>query len=272
MFAPRHADRILEFYNSPATAAQYARARYITACERLLFDRYIAPGASILDVGVGGGRTSEYLARGASRYVGIDYAVEMIQICRRKYPEWEYVAGSVTDLSRFQDGSFDAVVMPYNVVDDVIPAQNRWRCFKECYRVLRSGGYLIFSSHNPRAILARPDWEAARSRVAAKRAAAGEAGRLAFRIWEMCALADAAFLAIKTSALWILRYSMQAPFWRGEGHMLDSEGLMTHFWIPRKVIAELTQFAFRPIDMRGDDYPRKSRMLLTGWYYYVFAK
>ena len=41
--------------------------------ETYAFDRFVPQGgASILDIGVGGGRTTPYLAARGSRYVGID--------------------------------------------------------------------------------------------------------------------------------------------------------------------------------------------------------
>src|SRR5215813_9895770 len=127
-----HAEKIFNYYNSPLIAAGYGRQEYITPCERLLFDAYIKPGVTILDIGVGGGRTSPYLAKNASRYVGIDYAPEMVRLCRKKYPQWEYCEGSAIDLSRFPDGSFDVIVMSYNVLDDLVPDASRWRCLQEC--------------------------------------------------------------------------------------------------------------------------------------------
>src|SRR5262249_54601308 len=141
--------------NSPTIAAGYAREEYITACEHMLFNSYIEPGMAILDVGVGGGRTSRYLAGNASRYVGIDYAPEMVRVCRRRFPQWEYLEASATDLSPFPSGSFDVVLLSYNMIDDLIPDESRWRCLRECHRVLHENGFLIFSSHNPRAIFVR---------------------------------------------------------------------------------------------------------------------
>lgn len=247
------ADKIKEYYTRPEIAAEYGRQQYITPCERLLFDTYIRPGMAILDIGVGGGRTSEFLAENASRYVGVDYAPEMIEICRNKYPQWEYFVCLATDLSMFQCGSFDAVVMAFNVLDDVLCDENRWQCLRECRRVLRDRGVLIFSSHNPRAIVVRPDWER------------GSDGVLVNRV-------STIFSAIRFSIQRARCYVPKAPFWRGEGHMLDTLKLMTHFWVPAKVIRELTRAGFQLHAMKGDDYPSRSHMLITEWYYYVFSK
>ena len=63
-------------------------------------------------------------------------------------------------------------------------------------------------------------------------------------------------------------------FWQGEGHALDSAhgGLMTHYWIPSRAIAEVRRFGFEVVTFVGDDFPRTSYMFVTDWYYYVFSK
>src|ERR1700693_4766502 len=88
-------------YNVPAVAAYYAGLRYLTPCEKLLFDAYLKPGMSILDLGVGGGRTTPYLSSIAGRYAGVDSSAEMIEPCRKKFPKLEFEVGNASDLSRF---------------------------------------------------------------------------------------------------------------------------------------------------------------------------
>ncbi len=155
----------LQAYRDPEVVSHYAALDYLTACERLLFDTYIKPGMAILDIGVGGGRTTPYLSRKAARYVGVDYSEEMVQSCRRKFPELEFLVSDASDLSGFSDASFDAIVIAFNGLDCVSPEERRWQCLRECARVLRAGGVLIFSSHNPRSILVRPAWDRERLRA-----------------------------------------------------------------------------------------------------------
>jgi len=231
-----------------------------------LFSTYIQPGMAVLDIGVGGGRTSPYLARNASRYAGIDYASEMLRVCRERYPQWEFLEGSATELSPFQNGSFDVVVMSYNILDDLIPDENRWCCLRECYRVLRQNGFLIFSSHNPRAVLVRL------GRGVPETTETRREGRFSLLVHKLFNLSAKFFPSVRASMRKLLHYGTKLPFWRGEGYMLDSESLMTHFGTPRKTIAELVQYGFRFIALQGDDYPLKSHLLITDWYYYVFQK
>src|SRR5271166_2180691 len=136
----------LQVYNKPDVASHYAVLNYLTPCEQFLFDLYIKPGAAILDLGVGGGRTTPYLSRSASRYVGVDYASEMIRACRKKHPNLEFIEAEASDLSSIQSSSFDAVVIAFNGIDYVIPDEKRALCCVECHRVLKPGGVLLFSS------------------------------------------------------------------------------------------------------------------------------
>jgi hypothetical protein len=76
------------------------------------------------------------------------------------------------------------------------------------------------------------------------------------------------------SAVRVIRRSTQAAFWRGEGCFQDSAhgGLMTHYWVPERAVAELAHFDFQLAVVMGDDYPSRSSMFVTDWYYYVFSR
>lgn len=270
VLAQSDAEEIYTHYNCPATAADYGQQEYITPCERMLFSAYIRPGMAILDIGVGGGRTSQYLARNACRYVDVDCAPEMVRICRRKYPQWEYSEASATDLSGLQSESFDVVVLSYNVLDDLIPDESRWRWLQECHRVLREDRILIVSSHNPRAVLVRTDQETAELRPPAP--SSRVFGRIETAFHNVLKRSIKVFTSARASLRRRFSYGTKSPFWRGEGYIIDAENLMIHSWTPKKAIAELARFDFRFITLQGGDCPRKSYSLITGWYYYVFRK
>ncbi len=266
----------LRIYNEPSVAAHYAALDHLTACERSLFDRYLQSGMKILDIGVGGGRTTPYLSSVASHYVGLDYSEEMIRICRSKFPQLEFCVADAADLSAFGDCSFDALVIAFNGLDYVIPRERREQCLRECYRVLRPGGVFIFSSHNPRAIVVRPAWSRERLRAFAAQLLGGRTqwvGPLAAVLTPAKAVHSLVRAASDTVVRTVHRIAMPA-FWHGEGHALDSVhgGLMTHYWIPSRAIAEVSRFGFEVITFMGDDFPRTSRRFTTDWYYYVFSR
>ena len=129
-----------------------------------LFETYVGEGSVILDLGVGGGRTTPFLSRRASRYVGLDYSSSMVERCRAKFSDLQFRVGDAADLSELPDCQFDAVVFAYNGIDFVLPEASRQSCWKHISRVLKPGGTLIFSSHNARAVFVSPGWNLERLR------------------------------------------------------------------------------------------------------------
>jgi SAM-dependent methyltransferase len=272
----RSADTNLQTYDAPEVAAHYAALDYLTPCERVLFETYIPRGSAILDLGVGGGRTTSYLANRASRYVGVDYAPVMVWACQSKFPELEFVVADAANLAAFPDASFDAVVFAFNGIDYVLPEQSRRSCFAHIQRILKAKGVLIFSSHNARAVLIRPQWNRERLRQIARRFSGGSK-MLYWLLWAVLTAGRSMLAFGRSAGATLLRLLKRIPsrvFWRGEGNLIDSAhgGLLTHYWIPSRVVAELGALHLRPVRILGDDYPQPSHPYATDWYYYVFAK
>lgn len=273
---PMPADEInSRAYLAPEVARHYAALDYLTPCEQLLFRTHLKPGMTVLDLGVGGGRTTPYLSKVASSYVGVDRSAAMIQACRNKFPDLDFLLADASDLSVFPDASFDAIVFSFNGLDYVVPDEKRLRCLSECRRVLRPEGKLIFSCHNPRSILVCPDWDSGRVRAFALTILSSQRACFPLVVGAVTtAKAIQAFgRAVVGSACRMLRRIPSSAFWRGDGHLLDPEdgGLITHCEIPRLVVAELAALDFQLITCVGDDYPRRSRIFVSDWFYYVFT-
>jgi ubiquinone/menaquinone biosynthesis C-methylase UbiE len=266
----------LHVYRDPAVVSHYASLDYLTPCERLLFDTYVKPGMAILDIGVGGGRTASYLSRQAGRYVGVDYSEEMVRLCQSKFPRLEFLVSDASNLSQFVDRSFDAIVFAFNGLDGVLPAEKRWQCLRECARLLKSGGVLIFSSHNSRSILVLPAWDAQILRAFARRLVprSGILFAVVLGLLTVAKSIHAFCRALAGSVARIFRRVPTAAFWRGEGCRIDSAhgGLFTHCWTPARAVAETSSFGFRIETLLGNDYPKRSYQFVTDWYYYVFSK
>jgi len=104
-------------------------------------------GRDILDLGVGTGRTTRYLAPLARRYEGIDFSPVMVDAAHRLMPSASVHLGDMRDLSVFPDASFDFVFGSNNVISAVGHA-DRLRVVAEVHRVLRAGGKFVFTCHN----------------------------------------------------------------------------------------------------------------------------
>ncbi len=104
----------------------------------------------VLEIGCGNGYGASLLTRLRPRsYVGIDLMPEMIELANeRDLPECDFSVGDATDLSRFPDGSLDAIV-----IFDILHHIPEWRtALAECHRVLRDCGEMYLEEPSATAI------------------------------------------------------------------------------------------------------------------------
>lgn len=101
----------------------------------------------ILDIGVGTGRTTIYLAPLAQRYKGIDYSPVMVAHTQSAFPGVSIQIADMRDLSAYPAADFDFVLGSNNVLDAVSHA-DRLQTLRGIRRIMRPGGVLMFSSHN----------------------------------------------------------------------------------------------------------------------------
>ena len=141
------------FYRSRDAVDQYSRASALKPAERAIVDRlgkWLA-GRSMLDVGIGGGRTTSHFAPLVATYVGVDYSPPMIAACEARFSgEMDNVAFAVEDvrnLSSFETGSVDFVLFSFNGID-CIGQDDRVKALGELHRVCAPSGFVCFSSHN----------------------------------------------------------------------------------------------------------------------------
>lgn len=109
----------------------------------------------MLDIGVGGGRTTVHFAPLVQSYTGVDYAANMVKACEERFPDREdQIAFQVADarnMDQFPTGAFDFVLFSYNGIDN-ISHDDRLLALKEIKRVGKKGGVFAFSTHNLRSL------------------------------------------------------------------------------------------------------------------------
>src|SRR5262245_30170182 len=116
-----------EIYHRAEIVDYFDGVSALYGAERLLFDRHVKAGSDILDLGVGTGRTTPYLARVASRYVGLDVSDAMVARCREKFPDLAFLHLDATNLPTIADASFDVVVFSFNGIDVISTIEARRR-------------------------------------------------------------------------------------------------------------------------------------------------
>lgn len=245
-------DKNREKYETDGLISFYERQTGLQQSEAYLFGRYLRPGAEILDMGVGGGRTTPYLSEVAKRYVGADYSEGMVKACRQRFPYLEFRHCDATDMSQFKDGSFDVVVFSFNGIDIIPRNEGRARCLAETARILKPEGLFIFSSHNARILGVWPQLDGA------------SVLRIPWRI---------ARSALKTLQL-TTRAILQPAFRSGEGFIIDPvHGGMRHYVsIPATMRPQLESHGFEVIEVVGGPHITLKSQYFIPWHYYACRK
>ena len=112
-------------------------------CSRYYFASQFVSGKQVLEVGCGPGLGLGYLSRKAVKVIGGDYAEDNLRRAQQHYRgRTELVHLDAHNLP-FKDNCFDVVVAMATVI--YLQLDN---FFKECYRILKRGGVLIFCIPN----------------------------------------------------------------------------------------------------------------------------
>jgi len=151
-------------YTSPGIVNYYKQIKSLQPAEENILNllRDQLPSFKMLDLGIGGGRTTQYFAPIVDEYIGIDYSPAMIAACEKRFaPLPKNVSlevADVRDLSRFKDNYFDFILFSFNGID-YIEHEERLRVFQEIRRLNKLGGYFCFSTHNLEAIKLKFNWQ-----------------------------------------------------------------------------------------------------------------
>lgn len=168
----RDIDRInLRTMRSAAVVAHYARPGQARADELLPHERAALDevreavrGGTLLDIGVGGGRTVQALREVSTDYLGIDYSEEMVAASRARYPEVRFEHADARQMAGIADASIDLAVFSCNGIS-MVGHDDRLAIMREVHRVLKPRGVFLFTTYNRNSPEARtrfrfPDFEA----------------------------------------------------------------------------------------------------------------
>jgi SAM-dependent methyltransferase len=115
-----------------------------------------AKDGAILDIGVGGGRTAPLMLSLSADYRGIDYCPTMVDIARSRFPRLRFLKMDARKLT-FANASFDLAAFSYNGIDSV-DLPGRLAILQGVHRVLRPGGYFVFSALNRQGTACSDRW------------------------------------------------------------------------------------------------------------------
>ena len=156
-------DKNQEIYHTSNIVSYYKQLSLLQPAEQTIIDRLKDrwPTFKMLDIGIGGGRTTQHFAPLVKEYTGIDYSAEMIAACQQRFANISQPinleVGDARNM-RFADNSFDFILFSFNGIDFVSHG-DRLKILQEIKRVGKPGCYVLFSSHNLQSMVKEFDYK-----------------------------------------------------------------------------------------------------------------
>ena len=140
-------NRIYDIFNEDTrlSHSKAARIEFLTTVHYI--EKYLKEGDKILDIGAGAGEYSLYFARKGYEVSALELADANIAAFRKKLTiddNIDIVQGNALDLSRYEDNSFDTVLLLgplYHLKND----EDKLKCISEAKRVCKVGGKIFFA-------------------------------------------------------------------------------------------------------------------------------
>jgi SAM-dependent methyltransferase len=137
-------------WNSRSALHGYAREQHWTDPGEMAAVDWVKAGCidePILDIGIGAGRTVPLLRGISADYVGIDYTASLLACAQERYPDVDLRHMDARDMSALPPDHFALAMFSCNGIDSV-SYEDRAQIISQMKRVVRPGGYLLFSAHN----------------------------------------------------------------------------------------------------------------------------
>lgn len=239
-------------YQSRGIVQEYASMSELHPCEVYAFEKFIRDGDSILDIGVGAGRTTPYLSAKAGRYMGLDYSPEMVEAAENRFKNIEFYCGDARNLKNCDSNTFDVVVFSFNGISAIPTIDGIIMCLREAFRVLKSGGTFIFSASNSKFLAFTPSFDGASIKQKTWRAA----------------------LAFKKTVGLLWRQLQCGVFLKNEGYLFVPVhgGMYVYATTPALMIEKMISIGFQPVELIDYEYPKRRSQIFTGSYCYIAQK
>ena len=131
--------------DSRLNKSKAARVEFLTTVRYV--EKYLTPGAKILDVGAGAGEYSFYFARKGYQVSALELADANIAAFRAKMTDSDsidLVQGNAMDLSCYESDFFDVVLL-FGPLYHLHEEADKLRCIEEAKRVCKPDGKIFFA-------------------------------------------------------------------------------------------------------------------------------
>ncbi len=142
-------------YESKSSLKEYLREEDLQLPEKEILKKLATwlKNKKILDIGVGGGRTTKVIAHYTNDYTGIDYIDTLIDECINKFSQdhelkhAKFLCIDARNLEHFHNEEFDFIIFSFNGID-YCSTNDRRKILISIHRILKPGGFFVFSTHN----------------------------------------------------------------------------------------------------------------------------
>ncbi len=134
----------MEFYKEteiPGIRISYDNYQII--CHRYFFASKFILGKDVIEIGCGSGIGLGYMSKKAKKIVGIDIDKKNLKIAKDHYKDRVELINADAHKLPFENNSFDVVICLASIIYLDLPT-----FIKECKRLLRKGGVLVFNTPN----------------------------------------------------------------------------------------------------------------------------
>ena len=140
-----------EIYNSKDIVNKYKQKSYLFKGEKILIEnlKNNINNGKMLDIGIGTGRTTKYFSQYFNKYVGIDYAEEMINTAKQTYKNKniQFFCLDAKNMNIFNDNEFDYILFSFNGID-CVSFDDRLKILTEIKRIAKPRATFVYSTHN----------------------------------------------------------------------------------------------------------------------------
>jgi ubiquinone/menaquinone biosynthesis C-methylase UbiE len=144
-------------YESPKMIKIYKGLNKLFPSEKVLFRivQSLHRKNAMLDLGIGGGRTTGYFSSLFKKYIGIDFSNGMIETCKGKFKKStniEFIVADAAQLPVLSETNFDFIFFSLNGISYLKNLEERNGLISTIYKLLDDHGIFAFSAHNAKAI------------------------------------------------------------------------------------------------------------------------
>lgn len=99
---------------------------------------------NLLDLGCGTGDAVKYLRKYINLYLGVDHSNEMLEIAKKKYPDFEFIKGDILEYNNFNNLKYDIVLSAFDTINHLLDKLYWEKLFSNAYSFLELNGVFIF--------------------------------------------------------------------------------------------------------------------------------